>query len=120
MGDDGRQNCLGCLRYGYRSRHARYLCAGEKNNLSVSRERRCFVVIVIVKKWVMGIEEVDLADAENCRQMCGEIRKRYSLPRYNRRRCGSDTCGGNRGGDLSSNCRSPSDCGKVSISQRCI
>jgi hypothetical protein len=55
MRDDGRQNFLGRLRYGYRGRHARYLYAGENNNLSVSRERRCFVVIVIVKKWVMGI-----------------------------------------------------------------
>jgi hypothetical protein len=65
---DRRYGRLDCLRYGYRSRCARYHCAREKNNLSGSRERRCLefiVIIFIVEKRVMRFEEVDLADAEH-------------------------------------------------------
>jgi hypothetical protein len=71
----GRYNRLDCLRYGYRSRCARYQCAREKNNLSGNRERRCFEFIVItfiVKKRVMGFEEVGLADAEHTVVRCVE------------------------------------------------
>jgi hypothetical protein len=75
----GRYNRLDCFRYGYRSRCARYQCAREKNNLSGSRERRCLefiVIIFIMKKRVMGLEEVDLADAEQTVVRCVKREKK--------------------------------------------
>lgn len=64
---DGRQNRRGCLRYWYRSRRARYLGKGVKNNLSGGREQRCRCsfesIVVVVTKRAMVTKEIDMADA---------------------------------------------------------